>query len=747
MMENKDYFISHKRFSYLIKAFLGDKYYFFPCIFTILNAVFTYFALTSDILSVFGNNDWGLYGLFALNGLFITILTTRIISNIYYLRKSTKDSPDGSRFRYRLVLIFTLAAVLPALMMAIFSAITFKKAADGWFAVEVEKAIYNAQSVSEAYIHEHNNNIRADSFAASTDLLRILNQAEFSVQNLLQQMRLQLLLRDLSQIILYSDTGHPIAYAYSQKYQLTLKDNNITPPNLLLSHILSAKRERPFVALEKDKSRVFALLPILSGNNVFILRIDRLVNMEAVKFQKNTSEAVTNYESIKSKRRAAEIGFALIYISFGLAAVTFMIYAGMYFATHMTRPLEELTDTVREIEKGNPTARMPEPDYIQDEIDRLISAFNKMANSLDERKQELISTNLTLDAKHRLTEAVLGGVSSGVLGIHDDGRILLINHRASNILALDKVPRMLQDISSDLSLEILSLLGDTQKFSRHHIEHTYYTPQQDARHLHIRLSPCDKANLEDDNNIDVVITIDDVTELVKAQSMSAWRDVARRIAHEIKNPLTPISLSVERIRRKWGHIISFDRPIFDECVETVLRQVEHIRETADSFSAFAKTPTPICHDIQVIDIIKNVIFLEQMRCHNIHYNISYDNPDIIILADDRLLSQALINIMKNASEAIEARPAPAPQGAISITVNHQDNHCIITITDNGVGLPSHIPSYKLFEPYVTEREEGTGLGLAITAKIITDHNGKISLNRNEETDGTVVRITLPCEKI
>ena len=493
----------------------------------------------------FFRDGYGYHLLFSSNILFIIILSALIVGNIYYLRKKTKTHPDGSRFRYRLVTLFTLAALLPALMVAGFSAVTFKKAADGWFEVSVEEAIYNAEAVSEAYMAEHNSNIKADSFAVMSDVAAILQKSQVTNNDLLKQMRVQMLLRDLLRITIYSEYGQVVAFVQDPREKAKLFQANLS-----ITDIMMIQKDFPHVRLDGSHSYVSAFVPLKALNKKYILRIDRRINASAVRFQEKTTSAVGVYEELKRKKVTAELGFALIYISFGLAAVAFMVHSGMYFASQMTRPLEDLTQTVRLVEKGDPNARMPQPARQSDEIDRLIIAFNRMADTLAERKQDLVRANSRLNARRRLNESVLASVSSGVIGIGENGVIRLLNERAEGILGIENKVKFLSEISQNLYDEIQNAFEEDVPL--YEFNHDYMTPSGEARHLHIRLCPCDAQMVSQDHQIDIVITVDDVTELVKAQSMSAWQDVARRIAHEIKNPLTPISLSVERIKTQMG---------------------------------------------------------------------------------------------------------------------------------------------------------------------------------------------------
>lgn len=724
-------FTLQKRFSRILQAFIRNRKYFLPVLLTITNSIITYFALTTKMIDGFLGDKYGYTVLFGLNIFFIFVLSYLIINHIYTLRKKAKEEKSGSRFHYRIVILFTLAALLPTLMVAGFSAITFKKAADGWFSQGVETAIYNAKSVAEAYLNEHHHNIRADSFATAADLKPILESDVSSLKDLFKQMQVQLLLRDLGQVIVYNENGDLIGAVHAPYHYNADKKT----PNLYLADMLKSKQSPPFQDVDKTGRYVFALIPIYTQKGEYFLRIDRRINPQATIFQKKTDRAVSSYEFLKGRKHIAEIGFALIYISFGLAAVTFMVHTGLYFASQMTAPLEYLTNTVEKIEQGDSSASMPEPLVIQDEIDKLIVAFNRMTKTLSKQKQELIESNTYLSARKKIIETVLSGVSSGVLGISQNGEIKLFNKRVQEIFHIYTPLINLASISNEL-LEWCMEQSETHKIYER--DYQYTTIQGDTKSLHIKLWR-DDILLSEERPIHIVLTIDDVTELVKAQSMSAWRDVARRIAHEIKNPLTPISLAAQRIERKWGRDISKDKEIFEGCIATILRQVEHIRETTDSFAHFAKMPTPQKQDFSLNNLLKEVMFLEKMRMSNIDYYLNLPDEKIIFNGDERLISQALINILKNASQSI-AEKNTADKGEISITLTQENNNIIISVTDNGIGLPANIPSYKLFEPYITQSEEGTGLGLAITAKIITDHEGKITISNNDDNNGAIVKI-------
>lgn len=720
-----------KKFSHLASDFFQSKNYFIPCSLAIINALLTYFFLTSQEAGGLVNyiEYKSLYRGFLFSNIFFILLLSFIsVRNIYKLQRQTRPTKNGSSFRYRLVVLFSLSALLPALMMAVFSAFTFKKAADGWFEKGVEEAVYNARAVSKAYIEEHHHHIKGDVFATFSDLKRFLVVKKLPIKTLLEQMRFQIFARDLQQMIIYNKQGNVLFFVQSP--YIAKKQN---PKNLSAAQIDNPSKEA-VTFIDNDYDHIYALLPFAIKGTQYIMRIDRKINPQALIYQQNTIKAVDTYTDLKGKKKTLERGFALIYLSFGLAIVTFMVYAGMYYASHMTSRLETLTDHVKRLEKDNLIVYMPLPESPKDEIDRLIIAFNHMADRLDKRKKELLSVNKKLDARRLLNEAVLSGVSSGVLGVDQAGMIHIMNIQAEHIFQINPPVSNLSDISQSIYKDVLEQFSSPETVQEK--EYTYLTPHRQARHLHLRFCKQESVTVSS-KNIDMVITVDDVTELVKAQSMNVWKDVARRIAHEIKNPLTPILLATERIKRKWPDQVK-DGDVFSHSIDVIQRQVQHIKETADSFAEFAKMPKPLKKECDLVDILKNVIFLEKNRFSNISYHFDVDR-EYLFNGDERLLSQAFINIMKNAAEAIKKRQEHETiKGEIHIESDSMNNY--VKITDNGCGLPEEIDSFTLFQPYISEKENGTGLGLAITEKIIKDHNGKINILPRQDGKGAVVEI-------
>jgi two-component system nitrogen regulation sensor histidine kinase NtrY len=721
MTANENSFIYARNFHKTFLDFLNNQYYAVPCFVAIFNVIVTY----CSVIYFFDFYTNSVYYVLGFNSIIFFIFSYTIIKDIYVLRRDSKTTHYGSRFRYRLVLLFTIAAILPALLMGLFSSIAFRNAAQSWFDNKVETAVNNAQNVAEAYLNEHNRNIRADIFATQADLEKafIIEQTLDSVGG---QIRMQLLLRDLSSITIFNQSGQQIIDIHANYQTLNPKNARKLSP----SEIIHIYKNEPLIKIDK-KTHQLSAFKILKFNNVsYILNITRPVNNQAVQYNAETKKAVNDYNRIKKERDKSEIGFALIYISFGMMIIVFMVKAGQYFALQMTIPLEMLTLTALKIEAGDNTARCPHPFKIRDEIDRLSIAFNQMIDKLSNEK--------------KLTDAVLRGVSTGVICLNDSYNISLINQRALDIFKKphDKIHNLL-DLSTDFN-DFMGLLTqlDSPKISQKYNK-LYTLFSGDKVHLHIRY------RIHDDpiNTIRYIITIDDVSELMRAQSAAAWQDIAQRIAHEIKNPLTPISLAAEHIERKWKKEITTNQESFTEMLGIIQTQVSHIKDTANSLAQFAKMSTPVFKRIDIYKIIYDTIRLESLRSNVVQFNLS-PSDSLYISGDERLLSQALINIFKNASEAIEYNAIQ--NGNIHISFEVSDTQIIIYIVDNGGGLPKEIPPHELFNPYVSTKDNGTGIGLAITGKIITDHNGHITLQNHTDIDthitiGTKVMIHLPLE--
>jgi two-component system nitrogen regulation sensor histidine kinase NtrY len=431
-------------------------------------------------------------------------------------------------------------------------------------------------------------------------------------------------------------------------------------------------------------------------------------------------------------------GVSLIFL---LAAV----WLGLWFSDRLVAPIVRLLDAAREVSRGNLDAKVAVVEGPGD-LTTLGQTFNRMTDQLKEQRNELVSTNQQLDERRRFTEAMLAGVSAGVLGLDPDGRISMVNRSATTLLSKNaddligkSLGEALPDFVDVLNQAIVRTSGSAEgqvnfrsgKKDRSFIVRVTTESAEDAQHGH-------------------VLTFDDITELVSAQRNSAWADIARRIAHEIKNPLTPIQLSAERLRRKYGREIQTDKQVFEQCTETIIRQVGDIGRMVDEFSSFARMPSAVLELQDLSSVVKEATVLQRVSSADVVIDVETDDKPLIFPFDRRLVTQAVTNLVKNAREAIEARQGTQqePVGRILVEASIEHETPFIRVTDNGVGLPKE-NRQRLTEPYMTTREKGTGLGLAIVKRIMEEHRGRIILEDAPEdfAGGLGARITLYFEPI
>jgi two-component system, NtrC family, nitrogen regulation sensor histidine kinase NtrY len=362
------------------------------------------------------------------------------------------------------------------------------------------------------------------------------------------------------------------------------------------------------------------------------------------------------------------------------------------------------------------------------DLAQLGETFNKMTQELRTQHDDIVRARDLMDQRRRFTEAVLAGASAGVIGIDAKGRISILNRSAEKLIGCgeaEALGRPLEEIAPELKQLIEPARSDSQRLVQ---GQTTITRNGRDRTVSVRVTTEQSA----DSDHGYVITLDDITELVAAQRTAAWADIARRIAHEIKNPLTPIQLSAERLRRKYGKSIVEDRAVFEQCTETIVRQVDDIRRMVDEFSRFARMPKPVMAAEDVADTVRQVVFLQRVGNADIDINVEIESDPMPARFDRRLISQALTNIIKNAGEAIVAVPAAElERGRIVVAATRNGDTIAIDVIDNGVGLPKENRS-RLLEPYVTTRDKGTGLGLAIVGKILEEHGGRIELRDASE---------------
>jgi two-component system nitrogen regulation sensor histidine kinase NtrY len=726
---------------------------------SVVSGLATYLILTG-LTPIVPRNDVVLTALI-INVLLVIAMVAVIAVQMLGLRRAWKEKVAGARLHARIVALFSLIAALPALLLAIAATTTFSRALDSWFNQQTMAIVQNSLQVGNAYLLEHGQVIRTD----IVNMARDLDEAAPTVagdRNKFRELMIgQASLRDL-----------PATYVIDSKGAVkvaVLEDDRIPyvapPPNLiraaeagqvpLLMPIRVQGLDNGKIAYDllpehlvrdAQRGRVAAITKLRNYPDSY-LYVARGVDPTVVRHLRQTNEGVAAYEELKRARSGLQLAHGLLYFMISLTALLAAIWVGLWFAGLFVEPIRRLIGAAQEVARGNLSVQLPIKRG-EGDLRRLSVNFNTMTKELESQRTELVTANRQLTERRQFMEAVLAGVSAGVLGLDAAGRITLASRSAQRLLGRKEADLVGQRLA-DAVPEFDRVVGEGADPGQGR------TQQQvtlviggEERNFAVRLTG--QAPGEDVRG--TVLTFDDITELVAAQRTSAWADIARRIAHEIKNPLTPIQLSAERIRRKYGKVITEDRDVFERCTETIIRQVGDVTRMVDEFSAFARSPKPQMELQDLREVVRAAVLDRQMAGADIAFDTRLGKEPIIVSCDRRLISQAVINLVKNGQEAIQSYAEspnrdPDWKGRIETIVRRNGDRADIEIIDNGAGLPKHNRT-RLLEPYVTTKgNKGTGLGLAIVQKSVEQHNGVLSLEDAPpapgRTHGALLRISLP----
>lgn len=688
---------------------------------------------------------------------FTVALALVIARLIFRLWRQSRKEASGARLHIRIVFLFSIVAVVPSIIVAGFSAATLNLGLQAWFSSRVGSVMENSAIVADAYLQEHRDTIESEARAMRVDLVRALPLLDYNPKRFAEITATQAFVRSLDEAVVFGLVGD--VYGRGGR---DLDSTSITlPPREALEEL---KPDDVRVVLDEEQSRVLALTRVGTDNRFLMLA--RAVDQAVVQHVVRTRSAFDEYRQIEDRRNTIQIGFAVFYILVSLLVLLSAMWMGLWFAGRLVSPISSLIDGASRVRDGDFDARV-EGRAADREIETLRRTFNAMTSRLSRQTNELVQANAVLDERRRFTEGVLEGVSAGVVGLDPQRRVTLINLSGCKILGqsdtalLDKALDDVIPQFADLIHEAFDHPGDRIEGDVQLVRHAEIdsAAQRGGAGASINIRVRAQAMIDDDGNITgAIATFDDMTRLVSAQRMAAWGDVARRIAHEIKNPLTPIQLSAERLRRKYRNEFEDDK-VFTQCTDTIIRHVGDIGRMVDEFSSFARMPQPVISEEDLGDIAKQAIFLHEVA--HTHISFSYDGDEdspIIVDCDRRLVAQAMTNLLKNAVEAVDARleadaaandnPADTDDviaGAINVSIDVSDLWVDVRVQDNGKGLPTADRS-KLTEPYVTTRSKGTGLGLAIVKKVMEDHGGEILLQDNKGGIGATVVLRFPAHQ-
>jgi len=701
----------------------------------VASGIATYTALSTN--SLFGKDADRVSLLLVLDLTILLMLGAIVARRLVGIWAARRRGSAGSRLHVRLVALFAVVAVAPAILVAIFSAVIFNIGVQTWFSERVSTAINESLSVAQVYLEENQKSIRyaAQSIAYTVERAyaqypEFISGNRSALVGILSSMTSTYGIPDIRIIDRKGQVMAESAFAKGLKLEMvgqehferaTAGDAGFGPVELIV---------------DSESDRVRALVRLNGFPFEAFLLIGKQVDPEALAYVEQTKGAVADYRALEGRRSQLQLIFTAIYVTVAVLLLMAAVWIGLVFADTLVRPLRELIMASERVRAGDLSIRVQGSDST-DELGSLARSFNRMTNQLESQRRELIEANRQLDQRRQFTETVLSGVSAGVLGLDQDGRVHLPNRSATDLLgrSVDElvghpleaaVPEMADLIENARSRQGRVVEGQV-KIRRH----------GEMRTLLARIA----AERLDGEIQGFVVTFDDVTELLSAQRKAAWADVARRIAHEIKNPLTPIQLSAERLKRKYLKQITDDPQTFVTCTETIVRQVGDIGRMVDEFSAFARMPTPVMKTVDLSETCQQALFLQRNAHAKIGFAFSQPDHRPLVPCDSRQLSQAVTNLLQNAADAIDGRIAEGrdlPKGQVRMVLDYADGEAWITVEDNGKGLPT-VDRDRLTEPYVTTRTKGTGLGLAIVKKIMEDHGGRLVL---EDRPGGGARVSL-----
>jgi two-component system nitrogen regulation sensor histidine kinase NtrY len=637
----------------------------------------------------------------------------------------------GSRLHVRLVLLFGGVAVAPAIMVACFAVAFFHFGIQSWFNDPVRQAVNESLQVSRGYLEEHRDNIRAVALEMANDLTRAGQFLSADPSVFVEVLGAQTTLRGLTEAVIYDPLSGQVLAAAGLFAGL-----GVEPPPASVT--AQAQSGEVAVLAAGDGTRVRAVVK-LESTPPLMLMIGRPVDPQILEHMTRTEQAVAEYQRLDENRSWLQIAFAWIFAIVALLVLLAAVAIGLVLANQIARPIGRLIHAAERVRGGDLNVRVAEA-QTGDEVAGLSRAFNRMTGQLAAQRGELMDAYSQIDERRRFTETVLSGVSAGVIGLDASGRVELPNRAADELLGIDLLSAIGRELS-DVVPEFADLLHEAAASpERARTAEIQIGPQTRRRTLLVRIG----ADLSGGRTDGFVVTFDDITELQSAQRKAAWADVARRIAHEIKNPLTPIQLSAERLKRRFAREITSDPDTFSQCADTIIRHVGDIGRMVDEFSAFARMPQPVIKPEDIGQVAREALMLQKTARPQIAWQTDIPEQGPVVPCDRRLVRQALTNLLQNAADAVAMRETRTDQsvGSIGLSVQLGEGDVRIIVTDDGIGLPQEDRA-RLTEPYVTHKPKGTGLGLAIVKKIMEDHGGRLTLDDKPDGPGAVAVLVLP----
>jgi two-component system nitrogen regulation sensor histidine kinase NtrY len=629
------------------------------------------------------------------------------------LMRARRRGRAAARLHVRIALLFGVVAVVPAILVAVIASITLDRGLDRWFSDRTRGMLGNAVNIAQAYVRDYSLSTRNDLVGMAANITRLRPMYDSDREQFRRIFTAQAALRGMPAAMLVTGNHNLI-----ERADINVGREFLIPNNL---NLREATQEQPILTLASSADYLHAVVPVEGYDDTYLYAA-RPIDPRVVQYLRQTEESVVEYQGLEARRFGVQVAFALMYALVALILLLAAVWLGLNFANRLVAPIRRLITAADLVASGNLFVQVPVR-RSEGDLANLGDSFNSMTQELRSQRDDIIRARDQIDARRRFTEAVLAGVGAGVIGLNPEGRVNILNRSAERLIGRTEAEVIGMHVTD--AVPELALLLEQAKGGIQRVQGTV-TLTREGRERTINVRVTSEASPESEHGY--VITLDDITELVSAQRTSAWADVARRIAHEIKNPLTPIQLSAERLRRKYGKKITEDREVFEQCTETIIRQVGDIGRMVDEFSSFARMPKPVVESQDLADTIRQAVFLMRVGNPDVEFEAQIPPGPIPARFDRRLISQALTNLIKNAVEALNTVPAAERgKGRVVIRAKVEGDTAVIDVIDNGAGLPTENRE-RLLEPYVTTREKGTGLGLAIVAKIFEDHGGRIELH-------------------
>jgi two-component system nitrogen regulation sensor histidine kinase NtrY len=684
----------------------------------LLSALVTFLVLAG--LTPIVPSHYVVVSLLLVNALTGIVLVSIIGREVWQIVQARRGGQAAARLHVRIVGLFSIIAAAPAILVAIVASVTLDRGLDTLFSTRTRAAIENSVIVADAYLHSQAQALRSDVILMGFDLSRAKTVFEKEPEKRKQFLTFQASLRGLAAADVFDGDVKVL-----DKADVPVNHVFALPPR---SALVAISESEPQIVLLPDADYVAAAIKLRDYPDDY-LYVARLLDPRVLAQLRVTQASVSEYAAIEQRRVGVQVAFALMYTVIALIVLLSAVWIGLDFANRLVAPIRRLIGAANVVSTGNLFVRVPIRQS-EGDLANLGETFNRMTQELRTQRDDIVRARDVIDSRRRFTEAVLSGASAGVIGVDGHDCVSILNRSAEKLIGCSEADALGKAVTS--VVPELSSIYQLAQSGGQRLTQDQMTINRGGREriLQVRVT----REQSDEGDQGYVITLDDITELVQAQRTSAWADVARRIAHEIKNPLTPIQLAAERLRRKYSSVIVDDRAVFEQCTDTIVRQVDDIKRMVDEFSKFARMPKPVIAAEEVADTVRQTVFLLKVAHPDIEFDFDFAEDPMPARFDRRLISQAVANVVKNATEAIAAVPPDVlGKGRITVFAARDGHDIVIDVVDNGIGLPKENRN-RLLEPYVTTREKGTGLGLAIVGRILEEHGGGIELR---DADGKI----------